>query len=175
MDKNFRPWSRSMQPQNLSVSMAGTPGTPMVVFLHGLSSSGELRCRDTAGGGPVVSTNGRTGGPGLATALPCLKMSNLPAAKEMFTHVHHAHMLLKQVRPVHWTKCVLKNWLDVVILPSRESAQRVRPHLGPPRSIPDQSTQPYLLSTHPKPYKLLHHIWKLYLADMCNLRSAGKF
>ena len=41
MDKNFSPTSRSMQPQNLSVSMAGTPGTPMMMaaFLHSLSSS----------------------------------------------------------------------------------------------------------------------------------------
>ena len=33
MDKMRTPTSRSMHPQNLSVNMAGTPGTPMVVKL----------------------------------------------------------------------------------------------------------------------------------------------
>ena len=41
MDKIRSPTSMSMQPQNLSVSMAGTPGTPMVTFLLNVSSTGE--------------------------------------------------------------------------------------------------------------------------------------
>ena len=39
MDKIRSPTSMSMQPQNLSVSMAGTPGTPMVTFLFNVSST----------------------------------------------------------------------------------------------------------------------------------------
>ena len=151
MDKIRSPTSMSMQPQNLSVSMAGTPGTPMVTFLLNVSSTGEKNSGvpptqlAVSRGAPMV---GREDQASPSLTLTCRRFQSW-TSKEMYKHAFRVP--LERVIPKHgWggTKYAQTElqmwWLDAVVLPTHESAQRGR-NEQPRRSITNQSTQFYLL------------------------------
>ena len=151
MDKIRSPTSMSMQPQNLSVSMAGTPGTPMVTFLLNVSSTGEKNSGvpptqlAVSRGAPMV---GREDQASPSLTLTCRRFQSW-TSKEMYMHAFRVP--LERVIPKHgWggTKYAQTElqmwWLDAVVLPTHEPAQRGR-NEQPRRSITNQSTQFYLL------------------------------
>ena len=151
MDKIRSPTSMSMQPQNLSVSMAGTPGTPMVTFLLNVSSTGEKNSGvpptqlAVSRGAPMV---GREDQASPSLTLTCRRFQSW-TSKEMYKHAFR--LPLERVIPRHgWGRTKYAQtelqmwWLDAVVLPTHESAQRGR-NEQPRRSITNQSTQFYLL------------------------------
>ena len=152
MDKIRSPTSMSMQPQNLSVSMAGTPGTPMVTFLLNVSSTGEKNSGvpptqlAVSRGAPTVGREDQAS-PSLT---PTCRRFQSWTSKEMYKHAFRVP--LERVIPKHgWggTKYAQTElqmwWLDAVVLPTHEPAQRGR-NEQPRRSITNQSTQFYLLT-----------------------------